>query len=380
MINIDKNSCVGCEACVNICPVKCISMHADEEGFYYPFVHKEACIDCNLCSKVCPAEQHSSKENKAISTLAVISENEKHRQNSSSGGVFSLLADYVLEHKGVVYGAAFEADASVHHIRVDCMENMSKLRTSKYVQSHIDQAYSHAKFDLENGRLVLFTGTGCQLAGLTLFLQKDYENLIKVDVVCHGVPSEMVWKKYLKYRNAEYSAINFRDKNSGWLNYSVRIGENYFSRYNQDPYMKLFLWNVILRQSCYSCSYKRFNVNSDLTLADFWGIQVIDDSMFDDKGTSLVLINTEKGKNVFDEISDKCIFKKENFDDAVRYNPSIVKPVSKPESRKEFFEELNNTDELDFNKTADKYTVFYKAGFLQKMKIYVMRALKYILK
>ncbi|MCM1286165.1 MAG: Coenzyme F420 hydrogenase/dehydrogenase, beta subunit C-terminal domain [Acetobacter sp.] len=377
MIVVNENTCIGCEACVNICPKKCITMKQNSEGFYLPVVNKDECINCSACNRVCICEQKISAENSLLNCYAAISKKDDERMKSSSGGVFSLLADYILANNGIVYGASFSEDLSVHHIRVSNKDDLKKLRGSKYVQSHIDNSFLLAKKDLENGKRVLFSGTGCQIDSLKLFLQKEYVNLLTVDVACYGVPSEKVWFAYMQCNKINSLPIEFRNKDIGWLNYSVKYGEKEPIEHSKDLYMNIFLSKLALRNSCYSCQSKGCNRNSDLTLADFWGIDSIDKEMFDNKGTSLVIVHSEKGQKAFDSISTNLTFKQEDVNEAITHNPYIVKSVEKPKARDEFLAEFNQCNPPSLKHLYNKYVAYYDKNTFQKLKILIKKLIKF---
>lgn len=278
---IQKEKCSGCHGCVNACPKHCITMHPDTEGFWYPQINKEQCIACGLCEKVCPIiRKNESDDHFTTKAMAAINQDEEIRLKSSSGGVFTLIAEEIIKQGGAVFGAAFSEDfKSVHHICVDTVEGLDKLRGSKYVQSRIGDTYKQAKAFLEEGKKVLFTGTPCQISGLYAYLAKPYENLYTQDLICHGTPSPMVWKKYVEYREQKAASktqrMFFRHKQYGWKTYAVlfEFANNtaYGKTLHEDAFMKVFLSNICLRPSCYACSFKTLHRESDLTLADFWG-------------------------------------------------------------------------------------------------------------
>ena len=371
MIDIkNKEECCGCSACYNICPVQAIEMKEDEKGFKYPVINKDKCIKCNLCEKVCPILQKKKVENIPIA-YAVKNKQDEIRKESSSGGVFSLLAEEIIEHQGVVFGVAFDENFRAKHICIENKKDIEKIRKSKYMQSSIGDTYKKVKEYLENGRQVLFTGTPCQIEGLKSYLQKEYENLYTQDIICHGVPSPKVHDKYLEYQkklnqNNKIKDINHRDKTNGWRNYFVKINlENNFT-YNQSHYKDLFiqafLSNLVLRDSCYNCSFKKENRISDITLADFWGIENVLPQMDDNKGTSLVIINSEKGKRLFEQIKQKTERTECDFHEAIKYNPSMTKSVQMHRNRDKFFKYLENRE---FNKLVKKY--IHKQSMLKRV-------------
>lgn len=350
----EKSKCNGCHACSAVCPKNCINMLVDEEGFWYPQVDKTQCMQCGLCEKICPIQ---SKENVGVedSALAYAArhKDETIRLESSSGGVFTALATKVLGENGVVFGAAFDEKFNVVHKYIEKTEELEQFRGSKYVQSKMGDAYVQAEAFLKQGKTVLFTGTPCQIEGLLSFLRKPYDNLITQDIICHGVPSPMVWKKYVEYRQAKANGakprkIAFRAKNEGWKRYSVSfIFDNdteYRKTLDKDPMMQVFLKDLCLRPSCYDCAFKQKNRRSDITLADFWGIQNVLPEMDDDKGTSLVFAHTPKGQGILQEISDKVEIISINGDEAIKYNPAMIKPVKKPLNRETFFDTIRERD------------------------------------
>lgn len=375
MISVDFKNCCGCEACVNACPKKCICMEQNIEGFYYPKIDENACIDCGICNSVCILENPNIRNVEKLNVYAAYVNNDEIRNNSSSGGVFTVLANNILENDGVVYGATFLDDWTVHHIRVDKKEDLYRLQRSKYVQSHIDSSYRNAKEDLISGKKVLFVGTGCQIDGLRLYLGKEYDNLYSVDVVCHGTPSELVWKKYLSAGFSKVNNVNFRDKSNGWKNYNVSIGDTKNS-FNRDNYMRLFLSNLTLRESCYNCKSKSGYCKSDLTIADFWGIDVIDPDMYDDRGASLVMINSKKGEMLFNKISKSLVYKQEEFNEAIKYNSCVKNSVNRPVDRDKFFSDFLKKDNPNFEKLVYKYLVYRRSSKVNKLKLTVKRLLK----
>lgn len=314
MIQIhDKSCCCGCAACVQRCPKQCITLSEDEEGFLYPKVDVTSCIECGLCEKVCPV-LHQETPRLPDVCYAAITPNEKIRKESSSGGIFTAIASAVLKEGGVVFGARFDTDWSVMHDYTETHEGLAAFRGSKYLQSRIGNTFRQAEDFLKSGRKVFFTGTPCQIAGLRRYLRKDYPNLLTMDFICHGVPSPLVWQQYLqevrkKHSDIKISQIYFRDKTIGWKKFSLKITQikeqeeiTVLSEpFLQNIYMLGFLKDIYLRPSCYSCAAKSMKSGSDLTIGDFWGIHQKMPEWDDDRGTSCVLIQTEKGKQYFEQ-------------------------------------------------------------------------------
>lgn len=353
---VKKNDCMGCHACSNICPKKCIDMNLDLEGFRYPKINYDDCIECNICEKVCPII-HGNKINNNPKAFACYNKNDDIRSKSSSGGVFTLISEYVINKGGVVFGAKFDEEFNVVHDYTENINGIKKFRGSKYVQSTIGNNYSKAKHFLDQGRIVLFSGTPCQIGGLKRFLRKDYNNLICIDIICHGVPSLNAWNKYKeKVSNGKkIEGINFRDKKYGWKSYSVKFkfndGSEYLSKGSEDSYIRGFIGDIYLRPSCHNCRFKTLNRESDITLADFWGIKNILKDMDDDKGTSLIIINSNNGKNIFQDISQFVNRKEVNIDEAIKYNLSAIKSSYCNPRRYYFFK---NIDKITFDKLVKK--------------------------
>ena len=345
---IEKSKCCGCHACMNICPKHAISMYEDDKGFKYPKIDQDKCINCGMCKIVCPII-NSTEIEKDINAYACYNMNDDERLNSSSGGIFILLAKEIIKRKGIVFGASFDRDFNVNHSYVDNEKDLDKFMGSKYTQSTIGETYNQVKEFLENNRYVLFTGTPCQIEGLKSYLRKDYEKLYTQDIICHGVPSPKVWQKYLdflkKQKQERIRNVQFRNKDHGWSLYRTKVlfdTRTYSKSHQEDLFMKAFLSNICLRDSCYNCSFKKKYRISDITLADYWGIDNIHPNMNDDKGTSLVIINSDKGKELFELIKDNLKYIETNLDETIKYNPSMVKSVNHCKNEKLFFEQMDN--------------------------------------
>lgn len=377
MIEIrDKKLCSGCHSCISICPKKCISMQIDEEGFWYPKVDKNKCINCRLCEMKCPI-LNGMQVNRKPKAYACYNIDENIRKESSSGGIFTLLASNVIDRGGVVYGASFNEEFEVEHIQISTKQELSKLRGSKYVQSKIGNSYNEIKILLNDGKLVYFSGTPCQIDGLICFLGKKYDNLICQDIICHGVPSTRIWKDYIDIKNKCYEdkplRINFRQKDSGWELFELSLqykNSSYSCCHKEDPFMKAFLSDLILRPSCYDCHSKSLNRNSDITLADFWGIKEIYPDFYDDGGISLVFINSKKGWELFENIINEIEYRKCNINEAIKYNQSSYKSVKKPKNREKFIKECKNSS---FENIVNKYT---KLSLIRKIKITIKNIIK----
>lgn len=353
MIDVKKREeCCGCTACFNICPAHCITMEKDAEGFLYPVVQEEKCIRCGLCNKVCPMqskkEREKEREQEETKGYAVYAKEETIRETSTSGGVFPLIAENVIKNGGAVLGCAFDSEFVVEHILVQNSLEIKKLQGAKYSQSDLKDSFIRIRELLNAGKGVLFSGTPCQIEGLKNFLRKSYENLFLIDVVCHGVPSPMVWENYKAFQEKTYASsienISLRNKDFGWKDYRVKIGfrngKTYISRHWDDTYMKTYIKGYISRPSCYQCQFRQWHRESDLTLGDFWGIEQVVPQWNDDKGISLVMVHTEKGKRMLESISDRIESKEVSKEVAVQKNPSIIMPGEIPENREKFWKIL----------------------------------------
>ncbi|WP_455544269.1 Coenzyme F420 hydrogenase/dehydrogenase, beta subunit C-terminal domain [Intestinibacter sp.] len=381
-----KEDCTGCHGCYNICPKKCITMEFDEEGFLYPSINIEKCIGCNLCEKVCPIIHTVEVKNEPIA-VGCYNRDEKIRMESSSGGIFTLIGELVINSGGVVFGASFDENYNVEHTYVDNINDLSKFRGSKYVQSTIGNTYKEAKEFLEQGRKVLFTGTPCQIGGLKRYLNKDYDNLICQDIVCHGVPSVYVWEHYKEYisEGKNLVDVNFRNKSTGWKTYSLKFdfddGTSYQDIGNENSYIKGFVRNFYLRPSCYNCRYKTLHRESDITLADFWGIEANLPEFDDNKGTSLIFINSDKGKQIFKHIEDNIVHKNIDIEKSVMFNPSAFESSKYTKKREYFYKKYKNIkfDSLiiDLMKKSNYEKLCeYKNSIISKIKRLLLNKLK----
>lgn len=343
MINIkNKQDCCGCSACSQRCPKHCISMQMDNEVFLYPHVDSSKCIDCHLCEKVCPClNQEESQQ--PLSCYAAKNKDEEIRKQSSSGGIFTALAEKVLVNKGVVFGACFDNNWQVIHTYIEKKQDIAIFRGSKYVQSQIGETFKQAESFLKEGQIVLFSGTPCQISGLNHYLRKQYDNLLTVEVVCHGVPSPKIWREYLRTLNiVKIGSISHKDKSTGWRGYSFTVKNTaekvvFTERAYDNKYMMAFNRNLTLRPSCFSCPAKAGKSKADITLADFWGIENIIPKMDDNKGTSFICGNTQKGKIYIKELNIQL--KQVDYQKTIQYNSCILKSTIEPTDRLRFWGE-----------------------------------------
>lgn len=357
---LSKKDCLGCAACKNICPKDAIIMQEDKNGFKYPKINDELCINCGLCAKVCPVMNKLKENSYKMQIYACKNKNEKVRKKSSSGGLFTLFANYILSQNGVVFGAKYDKNLKVVHDYIENEDNIGIFRGSKYVQSDINDTYKQVKKFLNENRKVLFTGTPCQVEGLIAYLGKDYKNLYTQDFICHGVPSPKVWRKYLEYKKETHGSypteVNFRSKDElGWDDFQVKykyINEEENIHHNEDYYMNFFLRNYDLRESCYNCHFKKVHRNSDLTVADFWGINDIIPKFNDKKGVSSLMINSKKGEEIFEGVKLNIDFIKVGIESIIKYNSPLCNSVPYNKDREQFFECLDNDN---FNEIVNKF-------------------------
>lgn len=366
---IRKDQCCGCSACLHICPKHSISFREDKEGFLYPQVDTSTCVDCGLCENVCPV-LNQDEERMPLQVYAAKHIDDEIRMKSSSGGIFTLLAEQIIDKGGVVFGARFNENWEVVHDYTETKEGLAPFRGSKYVQSNIGNSYKQVEKFLKAGREVMFTGTPCQVAGLKKYLRKDYENLLTVDFVCHGVPSPMVWRMYLEEEIARQgdvgkdsvltsskvspvvTGVNFRDKSTGWKKYSFVLnfskasdeGEQntvLSSVFTDNAYMNAFLSNLSLRPSCYACPAKAGKSGSDVTIGDFWGIENVLTEFDDDKGSSLLFINNDKVANMIDQVRVKEPIE---YKSTLAANSCICYSVNMPINRGYFYYCLSSSN------------------------------------
>lgn len=365
MINItDKSKCCGCNACGDVCAHIAITFHTDTEGFWYPVVDEEKCIDCGLCEKVCPQLYHPAKEDKfdAPKVYAAYHTDNETRIDSTSGGVFSALAEPIYANGGCVGGAIYNDDHTVSHFISDDSNDLKHIRSSKYLQSSAKGFYREVKKRLETGKEVLVCGTPCQIEALYNFLRKDYDNLITCDFICRGVNSPKVFLSYMKMLEEKYKsraiAIKFKAKEWGWHNFSMRVNFANGKQYCKDRWQDLFFigylqYGGFSRPSCYACQFKNIVHCADITLADFWGIESIDPTMDQDKGTSLVLINSSKGEHFFSKLGDTVVTKQFTLRQAMGQNMALVNSVKAVRSDRELF--FSDIDKLPFDIISKKY-------------------------
>lgn len=363
---LDKKDCTGCRMCEQICPVNAVTMKENKEGFIEPVINKEKCINCGLCFERCP--QLNSLSNNGLDKVEVYAaknNNVEVQRCSSSGGIFFALAEYVLKNNGVIYGCAFNKDIVAEHMRIDNIDDLVKLRGSKYVQSDTKDTFKTVKMDLNDKKFVLYSGTPCQIAGLRLFLGKKYENLITVDLVCHGVPSPKLFKKYKEWLEKRYNSkiVNYEFRNkekNGWGLTSKIVFENGKTKFldsRLDPYYKTFLDSITYRESCYNCKYANTNRISDITLADYWGIEKEHSEFYDKFGVSAVIINTFKGKKIITEIGQCISLRYSELNKVISRNSNLIQSSERKNIRDNIYKMIDDMDFDEYSKRELKFKV-----------------------
>ncbi|MFR2774231.1 MAG: Coenzyme F420 hydrogenase/dehydrogenase, beta subunit C-terminal domain [Anaerostipes sp.] len=361
---IAENKCTGCSACYNVCPQNAIEMNANKRGFLYPVIIKEKCIECNLCKKVCPANGLTNNNVKELKVFAAWNKNEQIRMNSTSGGVFTALAQEIIRQDGLVVGAVYGNNMQIVHNMISTQQKIKELRQSKYVQSDLKDIFKVIKDSLVKGKTVMFCGTPCQSAGLQKYLQKEYDNLYICDFVCRGIISPLVYEKYLKELESEFHAkiskIQFKNKDWGWNNFSTKIifanKKIYQKSRAEDLYMRGYLnYNLYMRECCYQCEFKKLPRISDITLGDFWGIGEKDKLLDENKGTSVVMVNSNKGKILFARIIEKLNIHEATVEDIIKGNACLLECPERGKYQNYFYTQLKkNSFSVAMNKVIKK--------------------------
>lgn len=343
----DKKKCCGCYACYNACPVHAIDMQENEEGFIYPVIDDSRCIHCGKCKMSCPILS-AKAECEIEEAYACYAKDMDERMNSSSGGVFAVLAKTILAENGIVCGAVFDTDMSVKHICIEHESELKKLKGTKYVQSRIEDNYSQIKQFLKSGRSVLFSGTPCQVTGLKSYLREEKNNLYCVDLICHGVPSPGVWKDYLKDIGNGQKVINanFRQKEEGtektYLKYYLDNGEEVLEPKESSLYMKGFIQNLFLRESCFDCKFKGKTRCSDITIGDFWSIHEFHSAFANEAGNSAVIVRTGKGQKLFEKAIEFLKVEKATVKEVAYWNECLEQSTAYNEERTLFYKDWKN--------------------------------------
>jgi len=384
MILASQDVCTGCAACVSICPQKAIAMVPDSEGFSQPWIDSSKCIECGLCRKTCPVLMAPAKNHDSPKCFAFKTKDRELLRSSSSGGAFTELALPVIRTGGVVFGCVMTTpDFVAHHVMAESESALAAMRGSKYVQSDIGDVFIKCKEALLRGRKVLFSGTSCQIAGLKAFLGNEYVNLTTVDFICHGVPSPAVWRKYLDQRKKETKSkidcISFRNKHYSWKKSSLALffdnaKLNSINPLGKDLYFKAFIGNYCLRKCCYVCAFKPgMGSISDITIADFWGIEDIHPEFFNELGVSAIVIHTSNGTKAFADVVANAHVLPVNIDDVTLHNPSYCHGVPMPSGRPLFMRYFRHVKSYEtLLKLATRYPFgkWFFSMLMRKLRLY----------
>ena len=337
MVNItDKSKCTGCTACKQICPHNAIDMQFDECGHSYPNVNYELCVNCGLCEKICPILRKDKLPKDvdldSLPVFSVFNKDADVRKRSTSGGIFSLIAEYVINKKGRVYASRFDENYHIFHDCFDSIEQIDPFRGSKYAQSDLKNVFREIRDDLKTGKTVLFVGAPCQVAGLKSFLLKPYENLITCDFVCMGISSPVIWEEYLDayWSKESIKRIFFKDKRDGWHNWKFLVEDTageHLTLGVKDPFFFSYLYHISFRPSCMQCSFRTCRRVSDFTLADCWGIDKVNPLFDDNKGCTALILQSEKAKEIFETIKDFMNVLDYDIKYVKTHNPYITKKI-----------------------------------------------------
>lgn len=389
-----KDNCSGCSACFNICPKNCITMQMDKEGFLYPKVNETECINCGLCERSCPIINPIQEKKQKQKAFLIQNKDDEVRRESTSGGAFTAIARYVLSRGGVVFGACFDENYVVKHIYVETEKDLRKFRNSKYVQSEIGDAFNMAKHFLTNNRIVCFSGTPCQIEGLKCYLGKEYDNLVTVDVVCRAVPSPLLWKKYFNMKKVEMETditkVMFRDKYYGYKYSTMTICSSkneYHSGVESDQWLRAFFSGICNRPSCHQCKFKKRYRVSDFTIWDCFTVDAFNKEMDDDKGTTRMLIQSEKGGEILDLIGNEIVCFSIDADKAVEGVKEMFFSTTVNPRREQFVADMQSMDGRElFNKyfpetfrvKAERFARYtsYRLGIYKPMKNIARKFLK----
>ncbi len=357
---VSKESCCGCGACMSACNHEAIYMQYDDEGFEYPEIRQNSCVDCGLCLQVCPVFNFNYERSKLYSSVqkGYIAKNNCYGQRiiSSSGSIFPPLAEWVLEKGGIVIGTAFDEQFDTVHLIVDNKDDLVKLQGSKYLQCKVDKnTFKIIEKELQNDRIVLYSGLACQVEGLKSYLKKEFQNLYTIDLICMGIPSSVVWQKYLHafFPRESIVKVNFKEKSIGWSKFCVKIEtdkRNYIERGMENLYLQSMFHTYNMRRSCFCCPFKKAERRSDFTIADAWGVSKQATSLNDEKGLSSVIVHSPKGLVLWEKLGKRIESKEIGVDDIEKGNENLVKCKESASDRMMFYQLLDQNPDLAFLK------------------------------
>lgn len=385
MIKRTEINCTGCRACEQKCPRKCIDMKANQAGFLIPFINEEMCIHCGLCERICPQESKLILNKHVESIYAIKSNNQEYSKNSTSSGLFYIIAKNMYSNKANVFGCVWNDDFTVRHMRAYTEHDLQMMRGSKYLQSDTKNTYSEVMTLLEQNEVVVYSGTGCQISGLYAFLGKDYDNLYTIEILCHGVPSPKLFQKYIswleKKNKGKITNFRFRDKSysgydNGYRNTFVCCERKKTAYRQRDTYCLSFLNNKIQREVCYNCKYAGKQRIGDITIGDFWKIDKFYPDFYDNNGVSVAITNSEKGEILLSVASDEIDRIMVKWEEAAFGNESLVKPVSRNIARDRVYTDFDICS-LDFIFDLKLNIPF---NILDEIKLRVPYSLKYTIK
>ena len=384
---VEKYECTGCGACHDSCPVNAIEMRPDKEGFLYPIINFERCISCGVCERVCPVGKTYDEQKNRPTVYAGRAKDKSIQMHSASGGIFPLIAKHIIQQSGFVWGASFNDDYNVCHTFATNESELGQLCRSKYVQSDLYGAYKNIKEQLKEGRLVLFTGTPCQTSALASFIGNDLrKNLILVDVVCHGVPSPMIWREFLKElsdsqsedsRNISSISFKYKDSVRKWIHPGFRVvwrsGKEYLDYSNMSWYENGYLGNLYVRPACHSCRFKGLNSPSDLTIGDFWGCAEVMPEMYDEDGVSVLFSKTEKGAALLLAIQSDMKYKEITLEEAIEHNARIVEPTAMNKNSIKFWKYYYTQSEKNLENMGHIVQVCTRTGYYELLRCKIAR-------
>jgi len=385
---LEHNRCTGCAACYTACSHNAISMQYDDEGFEYPVINQEACIDCGLCQTVCPVLQYDKRQtlrtanNDAQIGYAARNKNYEQRLISSSGSIFPPIAEWILENGGLVVGTAYDEYFNAKHLIVESKDDLKNIQGSKYLQCKADNTtFKRIKEELKTGRFVLYSGMACQVEGLKSYLRKEYDNLYTIDLICMGIPSSIVWQKYLNafFKGEKILHVNFKEKSKGWDSFSfyVKTDKRDFKEIGMENlYLQSMFRSWNMRPSCFQCPFKKENRFSDYTLADCWGASKLVPEINDNKGLSSVIVHSNKGLELWEKLADRIDYREISIEDIAAGNSNLIQNKPQTGNRQLFYHLLDRAPQKAFTKLCK----VKKPSILGRLKGKLIRIVRTLMK